>query len=91
VLPAVPSTTIPPSDINFFSWASFINAKAALSLTDPPGFKYSALPYMLHPVISDAAFHFIRGVFPMDSIKLFLICVIDFYLYQKLHKAGIPL
>ena len=44
VLPAVPSTIVPPFEINFFSCASFINAKAALSFTDPPGFKYSALP-----------------------------------------------
>ena len=44
VFPAVPSTTIPPSDINFFSCASLIKAKAALSFTEPPGFKYSALP-----------------------------------------------
>jgi hypothetical protein len=44
VFPAVPSTTVPPFEINFFSWASFINANAALSLTDPPGFKNSALP-----------------------------------------------
>ena len=44
VLPAVPSTTVPPLAINFFSWASLINARAALSLTDPPGFKYSAFP-----------------------------------------------
>jgi hypothetical protein len=42
VLPAVPSTIVPPFDINFFSSASFINAHAALSLIDPPGFKYSA-------------------------------------------------
>jgi len=40
----VPSTIVPPSEINFFSSASLINASAALSLTDPPGFKNSALP-----------------------------------------------
>ncbi|SVA96756.1 uncharacterized protein METZ01_LOCUS149610 [marine metagenome] len=44
VFPAVPSTTVPPFEINFFSSASLINANAALSFTDPPGFKYSALP-----------------------------------------------
>ena len=44
VLPAVPSTTVPPVEINFFSWASLIKASAALSFTDPPGFKYSAFP-----------------------------------------------
>ena len=44
VLPAVPSTIVPPFDISFFSSASLIKAKAALSFTDPPGFKYSAFP-----------------------------------------------
>jgi hypothetical protein len=44
VFPAVPSTIIPPLDINFFCSASLIKASAALSFTDPPGFKYSALP-----------------------------------------------
>ena len=44
VLPAVPSTIVPPLEINLFSSAFLINAKAALSFTEPPGFKYSALP-----------------------------------------------
>ena len=44
VLPAVPSTIVPPFVINFLSCASLINASAALSLTEPPGFKNSALP-----------------------------------------------
>ena len=35
---------VPPFDISFFSSASLIKASAALSLTEPPGFKYSALP-----------------------------------------------
>ena len=44
VLPAVPSTTVPPLAINFLFCASLIKARAALSLTDPPGFKNSAFP-----------------------------------------------
>ena len=44
VFPAVPSTIVPPFEINFFSSASLIKAQAALSLIDPPGFKYSAFP-----------------------------------------------
>ena len=35
---------VPPLEISFFSSASFNKAKAARSLTEPPGFKYSALP-----------------------------------------------
>jgi len=34
----------PPLEINFFSSASLIKAQAALSLTEPPGFKNSAFP-----------------------------------------------
>ena len=45
------------------------NAKAARSLTDPPGFKYSALPKILQPVISEAALSFISGVLPIDCKK----------------------
>ena len=71
MFPAVPSTIVPPLEINFFSSASLINASAALSFTEPPGFKYSALPYMLHPVISEAALSLTNGVFPIPSIKLF--------------------
>ena len=69
VLPAVPSTIVPPLDINFLFSASFISASAALSFTDPPGFKYSALPKILQPVISEAALSFISGVLPIDCKK----------------------
>ena len=71
VFPAVPSTTVPPLAINFFSWASLIKARAALSFTDPPGFKNSAFPKLLQPVFSDAALNFINGVFPFPEIKSF--------------------
>ena len=43
-VPAVPSTIVPPLEINFFSSASLIKAQAALSLIEPPGFKNSAFP-----------------------------------------------
>jgi hypothetical protein len=53
VLPAVPSTMI-PSCFNFlFFMASFKIPKAARSLTEPPGFKNSALPRISQPVRSD--------------------------------------
>ena len=68
VLPNVPSTTIPFGSSSFFSSASSIIPRAVLSLTDPPGFKNSALPYISQPVISDGYFNLIRGVFPIKSI-----------------------
>ena len=40
VLPAVPSTIVPPFDINFLLRASCTINKAARSLTDSPGLKY---------------------------------------------------
>ena len=48
-----------------------MRASAALSLTEPPGFKYSAFPYILQPVILEAALSLINGVFPMPSTKFF--------------------
>ena len=44
VLPAVPSTIVPPFDISFLLMASSTINNAALSFTDSPGLKYSALP-----------------------------------------------
>ena len=43
VLPAVPSTIVPPLEINFRLIASWTINRAALSFTDSPGLKYSAL------------------------------------------------
>ena len=65
VLPAVPSTTVPPFVINFFFKASWTINKAALSFTDSPGLKYSALPYILQSVNSEACFNLTNGVFPI--------------------------
>ena len=44
VFPAVPSTIVPPFDINFLFKASCTINNAARSFTDSPGLKYSALP-----------------------------------------------
>ena len=69
VLPPVPSTIILLSI--FFSFSiSFIIYNAALSFMDCPGFKNSALPKILHCVISDAFFNLINGVLPTSSIIL---------------------
>jgi len=72
VFPAVPSTIIPGyPGTNFpYSSAYFISHKAALSLTLPPGFINSALPYILHLVNSLALFSLIKGVLPIASSKL---------------------
>ena len=44
VFPAVPSTIVPPFEINFLLRASWTMNRAALSFTDSPGLKYSAFP-----------------------------------------------
>ena len=44
VLPAVPSTMSPPGRRVFCFSASRMMARAALSLTDPPGLRNSAFP-----------------------------------------------
>ena len=72
VFPAVPSTITPPFSIFFSLRASFIICSAGLSFTDPPGFKNSHFPYISHPDISEASFNLIKGVFPIQSEKLFL-------------------
>src|ERR1700731_43586 len=67
VLPAVPSTTTPPGRKAPCATASLIIAKAARSLTDPPGFMNSALPRIVHPVASEAARSLMRGVRPIAA------------------------
>src|SRR4029079_19520027 len=44
----------------------------ARSFTDCPGFMNSALPRMVQPVISDALFNLMRGVFPIASMTSLL-------------------
>ena len=61
VLPAVPSTTVPPGRSVPRAMASRMMNKAARSLTDPPGFMNSALPRMLQPVSSEARFNLMSG------------------------------
>src|SRR3984885_2549351 len=67
VLPAVPSTTIPPGRKAPRATASLIIASAARSLTEPPGFMNSALPRIVHPVASEAARSLMRGVRPIAA------------------------
>ena len=62
VLPAVPSTMIPPGLSCPLATASRTMARAARSLTDPPGFMNSALPRMVQPVSSEARRSLIMGV-----------------------------
>ena len=68
VFPAVPSTIIPPFEISFRLIASWTINNAALSLTDSPGLKYSAFPYIWQPVNSEACFSLTNGVFPIWDI-----------------------
>src|SRR3990172_1708104 len=69
VLPAVPSTTRPPGSIAPRASASRMMYLAARSLTDPPGFRNSALPRMSQPVCSEALRSRISGVLPIASMK----------------------
>lgn len=61
VLPAVPSTTVPPGLMRPFSSASLTRYSAARSLIDPPGDMNSALARMLQPVSSERRFSRIYG------------------------------
>src|SRR5262245_34869356 len=69
VLPAVPSTTVPPGLRTPRFSASRIRYKPARSLTDPPGLRNSALPRISQPVSFDAERRRIRGVLPIDPRK----------------------
>ena len=70
VLPAVPSTMTPPGCSIPRAIASRTIARAARSLTEPPGFMNSALPRIVQPVAADAARNLMSGVFPMDSMTV---------------------
>ena len=75
VLPAVPSTIVPPG-FNLPEFiAFFIILNAALSFTDCPGFKNSALPKIIQPVSSLACLNFIKGVFPIAEARLEAYCI----------------
>jgi hypothetical protein len=64
VLPAVPSTTVPPGRKAPLFMASLMMNRAARSLTDWPGFMNSAFPRMVQPVSSEARLSLISGVRP---------------------------
>ena len=68
VLPAVPSTTVPPGFNAPEVRAARTMDRAARSLIEPPGFMNSALPRISHPVWSDRRFSRTRGVFPIRSM-----------------------
>ena len=69
VLPAVPSTIRPPRSITPRRSPSSTMYFAARSLTEPPGFRNSALPRIVHPVSSEALRSLISGVLPTASTK----------------------
>ena len=69
VLPAVPSTIVPPGRSSPFSSASVMIASAARSLTLPPGFRNSHLPRISQPVASETRFRRTSGVLPTRSTK----------------------
>jgi len=69
VLPAVPSTMMPPGCKALFFSASRTMPSAALSFTEPPGFINSAFPKISHPVASEILFNRIKGVSPIQSTK----------------------
>ena len=62
VLPAVPSTIVPPGRRVPRATASSTMASAARSFTEPPGFMNSALPRIVQPVRSEARLSRISGV-----------------------------
>ena len=69
VLPAVPSTTVPPGSSAPLASASSRMPRAARSFTDPPGFMNSALPRISQPVSSLSSPSRISGVFPTAPTK----------------------
>src|SRR5580658_3637156 len=69
VLPAVPSTTVPPGfNVPHRSASSTIHF-AARSLTEPPGFMNSTLPRISQPVSLLKACRRISGVLPIAPMK----------------------
>src|SRR5512144_620240 len=69
VLPAVPSTTVPPGFSAPLCSAARIIHSAARSLTEPPGFRNSALPRISQPVSAESLPSLISGVLPTVSMK----------------------
>ena len=69
VLPAVPSTIVPPGFSTPRCSASMMIASPARSFTEPPGFMNSALPRMVQPVASEARRSRISGVLPIAPAR----------------------
>ena len=70
VLPAVPSTIVPPGRSEPSAMACRMMLSAARSLTDWPGFMNSALPRISQPVASESLRRRIRGVLPIASASV---------------------
>ncbi len=58
-----------PCGVSPFCSASSMMASAARSLTEPPGFRNSALPRMVQPVSSEAFLSLMSGVLPIAPMK----------------------
>src|SRR5579859_135325 len=67
VLPAVPSTIVPPGLSNPRSSASWTMKSAARSLTDPPGFMNSHLARISQPVSALGPVRRTSGVLPISE------------------------
>jgi hypothetical protein len=68
VLPAVPSTIVPPGFSRPRRSASRMMWSAARSFTDWPGLRNSALPQMSQPVASETRLSRMSGVLPMAEM-----------------------
>ena len=68
VLPAVPSTMVPPGRSAPEAFAVRTIDRAARSLIDWPGLRNSALPRISQPVSSDRRLRRISGVLPIRSM-----------------------
>ena len=69
VLPAVPSTSVPPGFSRPRRSKSSRMPRAARSFTEPPGLRNSALPRISQPVASLKLLRRMSGVWPMASEK----------------------
>lgn len=90
MLPAVPSTTVPPG-FNCPSSSAFLTTySAALSLTLPPGFWNSALPRTLQPVSSERRFSRTSGVLPIArrSVRMIELTMSPQSLRKKRQNKG---
>src|SRR5271155_2722331 len=74
VLPAVPSTIVPPGRRRPLASASSTMPLAARSLTEPPGFKNSAFPTIVRPSAAESFGRTICGVLPIVPAKPALSC-----------------